>query len=82
MLCSRPRPLNAIAPVPGLPNAQRERPSRVAGSFFVKSFGRRQAYESPRGTNPRAAGDGYGDFDFRSLPRVAWRFAACTLASR
>ena len=33
MLCSRPRPLNAIAPVPGLPNAQRERPSRVAGSF-------------------------------------------------
>ena len=34
MLCSRPRPLNAIAPVPGLPNAQRERPSRVAGSFF------------------------------------------------
>ena len=34
MLCSRPKPLNAIAPVPGLPNAQRERPSRVAGSFF------------------------------------------------
>ena len=36
MLCSRPRPLNAIAPVPGLPNAQRERPSRVAGSCFVR----------------------------------------------
>ena len=34
MLCSRPKPLNAIAPVPGLPNAQRERPSRVAGSFY------------------------------------------------
>ena len=33
MLCSRPRPLNETAPVPGLPNAQRERPSRVAGSF-------------------------------------------------
>src|SRR3954467_9999310 len=25
-------------------------------SAFVKSFGRRQAYESPRGTNPRATG--------------------------
>src|SRR4051812_11042909 len=27
-------------------------------SAYVKSFGRRQAYESRRGTNPRAAGDG------------------------
>jgi len=28
----------------------------------VKSFGRRQAYESPRGTNPRAAGGALWDF--------------------
>ena len=34
MLCSRPRPLNASATVAGLPDAQRERPSRAAGSFF------------------------------------------------
>ncbi|WP_292326426.1 hypothetical protein, partial [Mesorhizobium sp.] len=36
----------------------------------VKSFGRRQAYESPRGRNPRATGDGYGDFDFRQMSAV------------
>ena len=33
MLCSRPRPLNETAPAARLPDAQRERPSRVAGSF-------------------------------------------------
>ena len=40
MLCSRPRPLNASATVAGLPDAQRERPSRAAGSFCgqVRSF--------------------------------------------
>ena len=41
MLCSRPRPLNASATAAGLPNAQRERPSRAAGSFFgqIRSLG-------------------------------------------
>ena len=34
MLCSRPGPLNATATATDLPDAQRERPSRVAGSFF------------------------------------------------
>ena len=36
-------------------------------SAFVKSFGRREAYESRRGTNPRATGYGYGygEFDLR-----------------
>ncbi|MGP2490479.1 hypothetical protein ACTDI4_02465 [Mesorhizobium sp. PUT5] len=37
----------------------------------VKSFGRRQAYETPRGRNPRATGDGYGDFDFWQMSAVA-----------
>ncbi|MER9301248.1 hypothetical protein NKI38_33185, partial [Mesorhizobium sp. M0621] len=37
----------------------------------VKSFGRRQAYESPRGRNPRATGDGYGDFDLRLVSAMA-----------
>ena len=40
-------------------------------SVVVKSFGRRQAYESPRGRNPRATGDGYGDFDFRQMSAMA-----------
>jgi hypothetical protein len=40
-------------------------------SAVVKSFGRRQAYESPRGRNPRATGDGYGDFDFRLMSGMA-----------
>ncbi len=40
MLCSRPKPLNASATAACLPTAQRERPSRAAGSFFgqVRSF--------------------------------------------
>ena len=29
---------------------------------LVKSFGCRQAYESPRGRNPQPTGDAYGDF--------------------
>ena len=40
-------------------------------AVFVKSFGRRQAYESPRGRNPRATGDGYGDFGFRQMSAMA-----------
>ncbi|TWI36344.1 hypothetical protein IQ26_02857 [Mesorhizobium tianshanense] len=40
-------------------------------SAAVKSFGRRQAYESPRGRNPRAPGDGYGDFGFRQMSAIA-----------
>jgi hypothetical protein len=39
--------------------------SKTGLTASVKSFGRRQAYESPRGRNPRATGDGYGDFDLR-----------------
>lgn len=38
---------------------------------FVKSFGRRQAYESPRGRNPRATVDGYGDFELRPMSAMA-----------
>ena len=56
MLCLHPHPLNGRRTLPLLPRPHRKRPSRAAGSFNVKSFGRRQAYESPRGTNPRAAG--------------------------
>lgn len=33
----------------------------------MKSFGRRQAYESPRGRNPRGTVDGYGDFELRPV---------------
>ena len=33
-------------------------------SVYVKSFGRREAYESLRGTNPRAANDGLWVFLF------------------
>jgi hypothetical protein len=40
-------------------------------SAYVKSFGRRQAYESPRGRNPRATVDGYGDFDLRLMSGMA-----------
>jgi len=32
---------------------------------FVKSFGRREAYESPRGTNPRDPGSCLWGFGFR-----------------
>jgi len=37
----------------------------------VKSFGRRQAYESPRGRNPRATTEGYGDFDLGLVSAMA-----------
>ena len=30
-----------------------------------------QVYESPRGRNPRAIGDGYGDFDFWQMSAMA-----------
>lgn len=40
-------------------------------SASVKSFGCRQAYESPRGRNPRAAVGGYGDFDLRLMSAMA-----------
>lgn len=40
-------------------------------SASVKSFGRREAYESPRGRNPRTPVEGYGDFDLRLMCAVA-----------
>jgi hypothetical protein len=40
-------------------------------SASVKSFGRRQAYESPRGRNPRATVGGYGDFDLGLISAMA-----------
>ncbi|MGO7571105.1 hypothetical protein ACC687_25930, partial [Rhizobium ruizarguesonis] len=40
-------------------------------SGSVKSFGRRQAYESPRGRNPRATVGGYGDFDLGLISAMA-----------
>jgi hypothetical protein len=39
----------------------------------VKSFGRRQAYESPRGRNPRGTVGGYGDFELRPMSVMARR---------
>jgi hypothetical protein len=44
----------------------RFRPARVKTeqTADLKSFGRRKAYESRRGTNPRAARKVYGDFGF------------------
>jgi hypothetical protein len=45
--------------------------SKNGPATFVKSFGRRQAYESPRGRNPRATGDGYGDFDLLLMSAIA-----------
>jgi hypothetical protein len=50
MLCSRPRPLNASATVAGLPDAQRERPSRAAGSFV----GHDQSFEAMKSNCPEA----------------------------
>src|SRR5689334_11325621 len=49
----------------------------------VKSFGRRQAYESLRRTNPRAGGARYGDLavglGWKDPPRAGdWRPAAAT----
>ncbi|MER8947189.1 hypothetical protein, partial [Mesorhizobium sp. M0809] len=43
------------------------RSSRFAS---VKSFGRRQAYETLRGRNPRATVDGYGDFELRPMSAI------------
>ena len=45
--------------------------SRSCQSPSVKSFGRREAYESPRGRNPRATVDGYGDFELRPMSALA-----------
>ncbi len=48
-------------------------PSITAGSSAstsVKSFGRREAYESPRGRNPRTPVEGYGDFSLRLMCAV------------
>ena len=56
--------LNRDPMIDGLPLPNRSHPSRAAGSFFVKSFGRREAYESPRGTNPRAPVCGLWGFRF------------------
>ena len=44
----------------------------------MKSFGRRQAYESRRRTNPRAASVVYGDFGLRPVLRVARRSVGST----
>jgi hypothetical protein len=55
--------VRSTSPQSGVRSAAVGSKSRYSAS--VKSFGRRQAYESRRGTNPRASGDGYGDFDFR-----------------
>ena len=41
----------------------------------VKSFGRRQASESPRGTNPRCAGRGLWGFDVLAVP--GWAAVKC-----
>src|SRR6476659_10782944 len=43
--------------------------AKSSHAAFVKSFGRRQAYESPRGTNPRMAGARLWDFRLRADPR-------------
>jgi hypothetical protein len=45
--------------------------ARSGLSASVKSFGRRQAYESPRGRNPRATVGGYGDFDLGLISAMA-----------
>src|SRR5215203_3244245 len=50
----------------------------AAIGFNVKSFGRRQAYESRRGTNPRGPGETYGDFDFRLVLGLVRPALACT----
>ncbi len=63
MLCSRPTALNPAAS-PASHQEPQSRPSREAGSFIVKGFGRRQAYESRRGTNPRGRGKGLWGFRF------------------
>lgn len=42
----------------------------VRPSARVKSFGRREAYESLRGRNPRAAAETYGDLAFRLASRM------------
>ena len=48
--------------------AAKFRPGKSAIPFLVKSFGRRQASESPRGTNPRCAGRGLWGFDVFAVP--------------
>lgn len=51
----------------------------------VMSFGRRRAYESPRGRNPRATVNGYGYFDLwlmsaMARPPNADRLLRCSIA--
>lgn len=55
-----------------LQGAERRKQHPAYGDIvqFVKSFGRRQAYESPRGRNPRTTGRCYGDFDLRLMRGV------------
>ena len=57
-------------------------PSRLARrpSAIVKSFGRRQASESRRGTNPRCAGRGLWGFDVLVVP--GWAVATCARLDR
>lgn len=66
MLCSPPTSLKQREPDDLLPHNPPQ-PSRAAGSFSVKSFGRREAYESPRRTNPRSAGEGLWGFQERLM---------------
>jgi len=60
MLCPPPPTLNPVTIFEAARLPHRANSSRAAGSFFVKSFGRQQAYESPRRTNPRAPGRAMG----------------------
>ncbi len=46
----------------GMPTVESRR------SPFVKSFGRRLAYESPRGTNPRCVARGLWGFEELAVP--------------
>ena len=49
-------------------------------SGYVKSFGRRQASESRRGTNPRCAGRGLWGFDVLVVP--GWAVVTCARLDR
>ncbi len=53
---------------------------RSRQSAVVKSFGRRQASESPRGTNPRCAGRGLWGFDVLAVP--GWTAVKCAALHR
>ena len=65
------------APTPHKANVRNPFSSVVSGpAGNLKSFGRRQAYESRGRTNPRSTSTTYGEFDFgprrRTLRRGVW----------